>query len=374
MSADTSTDKQATQPTTLFPLLADPIGYQACPWDLAENDERRAYWLKLFRDHYVGCLELALNDALDRGVARDVAEAQVAQAKASFGAYLGHVEAEPSAFGRLTILLICEARERSLRRAGIPDPYRLDKERENETALALLPGVLAEIDALNGADRIERIMRGVFAGNIFDLGAVDTTAMFKDGKMDFHHTLGKLKPRPWFVDHFDAWRDRWLSGEPYNCAVMFVDNAGPDVLLGMVPFARELLRTGTGVVMAANAAPALNDVTHEELTVLIDRIAGFDPVIAEALKTGQLELVTSGNGAPLIDLRKVNPDLADAVYRRDVDLCIIQGMGRAIETNFDAEFNCDTLKLAMIKDLGVGEAMGASLYDLVLRFDQIEED
>lgn len=374
MSADTTTDKQAAQPTTIFPLLADPMGYVASPWDLSENDTRRAYWLKLFRDHYTRLLELAIADALDRGVAKDVAEAQAAQARAAFGAYLQHIEAEPQAFGRLTILTICEARERTLRKAGIPDPYRLDKERENETALALLPSVLAEIDALDGAARVERVMRGVFAGNIFDLGAITTIQLFKDGKVDFRHTLSKLKPRPWFVDGLDAWQERFLNKEPYKCAVMFVDNAGPDVLLGMLPFARELLRAGTGVILTANATPTLNDVTHDELTVLIDTIAGKDALIGDSLKSGQLELITSGNGAPLIDLRRVNPDLAEAIYRRDVDLCVIEGMGRAIETNFDAAFTCDTLKLAMIKDLGVAEAMGSELYDLVLRFDQVEED
>lgn len=362
------------RPAAVFPLLADPIGYVACPWDLAENDERLAYWLKLFRDHYVRLLELAIAEAMDRGVSRDVAESQVAQARAAFGAYLRHVEAEPDAFGRLTILRLCEARERTLRKAGIPDPYRLDKERENETAMAMLPSVLAEIDALDGAERIERVMRGVFAGNIFDLGATTTIELFKHGRVDFRHTLGKLKPRPWFVDHLDAWSGRWLHGGPYKCAVMFVDNAGPDVLLGMIPFARELLRAGTGVILTANATPTLNDVTHDELKALTEKIAGTDAWIGRALKSGQLELITSGNGAPLIDLRRVNPDLAEAIYRRDVDLCVIEGMGRAIETNFDAVFTCDTLKLAMVKDLGVAEAMGAGLYDLVLRFDQAEED
>ena len=34
---------------------------------------------------------------------------------------------------------------------------------------------------------------------------------------------------------------------PYQRAVMFVDNAGADVVLGMIPFARELLRMGAEV-------------------------------------------------------------------------------------------------------------------------------
>ena len=34
---------------------------------------------------------------------------------------------------------------------------------------------------------------------------------------------------------------------PYKRVIMFVDNAGADVVLGMLPFARELLRMGSEV-------------------------------------------------------------------------------------------------------------------------------
>ncbi len=368
---DTLSTQEAEDQTVAFPLLADPEGYVACTLNLCDSDAGRAYWLKLFRDHYVDMLERALADALDRGVAREEALTQVAHARASFGAYLKHLEAEPEAFGRVTVLAMCEARERSLRQAGIPDPYRLAKQQENRIAMALAPAVFAQIDALNGAERIERVMRGVFAGNIFDLGAVKTNEMFKGDSVDFHDILSKLKDRPWFYDNLDALCDRWLNGPAYHCAVVFVDNAGPDVLLGMIPFVRELLRSGTGVILTANTTPSLNDVTHEELTGLIDTIAASDAIIGGALKTGHLELIASGNKVPLIDLIKVSPDLADAVTRRGVDLCVIEGMGRAIETNYHARFTCDTLKLAMIKDQGVGHELDAKMFDLVLRYDQV---
>ena len=42
---------------------------------------------------------------------------------------------------------------------------------ENASALSLLPGVLAELDAVaDPAARWEQVLRGCFAGNIFDLG------------------------------------------------------------------------------------------------------------------------------------------------------------------------------------------------------------
>jgi hypothetical protein len=38
-----------------------------------------------------------------------------------------------------------------------------------------------------------------------------------------------------------------FQSHTYSKALLFVDNAGADVLLGMVPFARELLKRGTKV-------------------------------------------------------------------------------------------------------------------------------
>ena len=39
------------------------------------------------------------------------------------------------------------------------------------------------------------------------------------------------------------------------------------LLAGMIPLARELIKNGTFVVLAANEVPALNDITAPELEV-----------------------------------------------------------------------------------------------------------
>lgn len=54
------------------------------------------------------------------------------------------------------------------------------------------------------------------------------------------------------MDDFDALKERMLgSGDnkprPHKRALLFVDNSGADVVLGMLPLARELLRRGTEV-------------------------------------------------------------------------------------------------------------------------------
>lgn len=56
------------------------------------------------------------------------------------------------------------------------------------------------------------------------------------------------------MDDFDTFKERIFgSGDkkprPYKRALVFVDNSGADVVLGMLPLARELLRRGTEVSM-----------------------------------------------------------------------------------------------------------------------------
>ena len=203
------------------------------------------------------------------------------------------------------------------------------------------------------------------------MGAERTQKMFEDGTVDFASVRAKLKPRPWCHDALDAWSAR-LRDKPYQAAVLFVDNAGPDVVLGMIPLARYLLQQGTTVVLSANTEPALNDVTHGELVGLIDRVTLFDQAIRDALETKQLRLVESGNWAPLMDLTKVSPQLAAVCGTLPIDLVVLEGMGRSMESNPDCKLTCDCLRLAMVKDLGVAEAFDAELFDLVMRYEQVD--
>lgn len=355
----------------IFPLLADPGGYRACSHDLRDNKESRTYWINLFRSHFPKLLAEAVLEALDRGVAKDIITKQTDGASRRFEAYLAAVEKEPGKFGRLDIIEICRVREAELRKAGIDDAYRLVKQRENEASLKVLPNLLAELDAIPLAERRLRIMEGIFAGNIFDLGATATAALFEKGaSVDFHSIRSKLAPRPWLIDDLDAWMNRWSNGPRHQCAILFVDNAGSDIVLGMIPFARELLRQGTSVILAANATPSLNDITIDELAAIVTRVIGSDPIMRKALANGKLELVSSGNGLPLIDLTHVCEQLCDLAIDKRVDLVVLEGMGRGVESNLHAPFTCDVIKIAMIKDKGVADMLGGKIYDLVMRFEQ----
>ena len=51
------------------------------------------------------------------------------------------------------------------------------------------------------------------------------------------------------MDDFDDWKSRRdVSNIPYKCAAIFCDNSGADIILGVFPFARDLLKSGTKVV------------------------------------------------------------------------------------------------------------------------------
>ena len=214
-------------------------------------------------------------------------------------------------------------------------------------------------------------MRGVFAGNIFDLGATQTSKMHADGKMGFHETLGKLKARPWLFDDFDAWAKAFNEKGKYKAAAVFVDNAGCDVVLGMIPLVREMLKKGMSVLMVANTYPSLNDIIKSELEQLIMATARFDKITRVALSDYKLRLIGSGNDAPLIDFKGISGDLNKEIEELGVDLLVLEGMGRSIETNLHAKFKCDTLKIAMVKDQGCAQAMGGELFDLMLKFESV---
>ncbi len=345
-----------------LPLLAEPDGYRANTLDLLEDGATRDYWIQVFVDHLPSLVRHAVGSEGGSDDARRRAE----ELARRFGAELAELRANPARRGRLDILMICRLRERHLRDLGFADPYAPVKTAENAAALGLLPGVLDELDAMADEARLEALVRGVFAGNKFDLGATATNTDFDAGGFSFHDARRRIEDRPWLIDDFDALRRRWSAG-PHRKAVVFVDNAGADVTLGMVPFIRELLRRRTRVIVTANTHPALNDITHAELGPHLESVAAVDRVTADALADGRLTRIASGNDAPLIDLKRVNPELAKQAA--DADLLVLEGMGRAVETNLHAALACDALKLAMVKERQLATMLGGKLYDCVCKFE-----
>ena len=53
----------------------------------------------------------------------------------------------------------------------------------------------------------------------------------------------------------------------------------------------------------------------------------------------------SGQSSACLDLARLNWSLVDTMIQRKVDLIVLEGMGRAVHTNYYANFNCECLKV-----------------------------
>jgi len=56
------------------------------------------------------------------------------------------------------------------------------------------------------------------------------------------------------------------------------------------------------VILCANSKPALNDVTHGELVLLLEQAALLDKDLARALDEARLCVMDSGQASPCLDL------------------------------------------------------------------------
>jgi type II pantothenate kinase len=294
--------------------------------------------------------------------------------RADFVALLHAIRADPHSVDPLDLLVLDQLRQDKLIAHGLPDPFQKTKARENDASLPLYPRVVAELDSHpDPRERLLLAVEGVFAGNIFDLGAGATTRMFSHESPDFFKVRQELGgKRPWLVDHFDALADAvlapTLSGAPRHRQVLFFcDNAGSDFILGVMPFCRLLAQRGSRVILAANRLPALNDMTVAEVKSLLPRLQAVDPLLDNLVKNGRILAIDSGGTAPLIDLRLVSDEVN--AHAPATDLLILEGMGRGLESNFEATLTCDALKLAMIKEEIVAVRHGGKNFDTICRFD-----
>ncbi|KAK4401304.1 Damage-control phosphatase [Sesamum angolense] len=297
--------------------------------------------------------------------------------------------------------LLCQLREQVLREVGFRDIFKKVKEEENAKAISLFQDVVRLNDAIDDeAKRVENLIRGSLPATYLILaqlryvillaGCVQLELMLlgllssiisassyedmleelelfaKDG-MSFQASCQNLVPRPWVIDDLDNFISKW-GRKSWKKAIIFVDNSGADIILGILPFARELLRHSVQVVLAANDLPSINDVTYDELIEIIAKLKDENGKLF-GVDASNLLIVNSGNDLPVIDLSRVSQELA--YLASDADLVILEGMGRGIETNLYAQFRCDSMKIAMVKHPEVAQFLGGRLQELRCRLNCI---
>ncbi|MBO8589923.1 DUF89 family protein, partial [Staphylococcus aureus] len=81
------------------------------------------------------------------------------------------------------------------------------KDDENAKAIPLFKEVVQLNDAIeDGSKRLESLIRGIFAGNIFDLGSARLAEAFTKDGTSFLASCQSLVSRPWVVDDFDLFK------------------------------------------------------------------------------------------------------------------------------------------------------------------------
>ncbi|XP_046852774.1 4'-phosphopantetheine phosphatase-like isoform X2 [Xenia sp. Carnegie-2017] len=345
-----------------FPLLYHPSKYRPDTEDLTADEAAREYWLDCFESGLHMVVSRAIESQSEQPDVKDRAE----QFENKYLQRLKVLRKKPFAYGNLTVRSLLDTREQFLNEFQFSDPYATVKQKENEAALLSLPQRLAKLDKLSGYEKQFEIIEGILAGNVFDWGAKEVVKLMMNGNFEFETARNNLLARPnWLHDNVDEWIER-LKGRPHRKAVMFVDNSGMDIVLGVFPFVKELLCRGTKVILAANSLPALNDVTYGELQIITEKVAAICPDIKSAVDEKRLILMESGNFSPCLDLRRIDTVLAEA--SSDADLVILEGMGRAIHTNYDALFTCESLKMAVIKNKWLAKRLNGEMYSVVFQY------
>jgi uncharacterized protein with ATP-grasp and redox domains len=342
-------------------------------WDLASSPDLVVHWTEIFRANGAYVREVLASD----GDARE--QAGAARVFAILEGLLRELEAGTAADRIRTVHEVTLVRERLLRASGIPDPYRRLKERE--AALWFDPGcaALERAWALGGEtgsrEALAELLGDLLAGNLFDLGSHSTQQAFRNGTLD--PAAARLRFRAEaqrLLARFEAEalalllpRPRPLEDPPEGRMLLFADNAGADFLTGALPAAVFFARRWE-VLLVVNSEPASSDITIAEARELWTRLAArAGSPLTRLGGAGRLRLVPSGTGSPGIDLRHVGEELSRAA--QGVRWFLIEGQGRAIETNWSTRFRVPVLRAALAKDTRVAAEISAPPGSALLRWE-----
>jgi type II pantothenate kinase len=98
----------------------------------------------------------------------------------------------------------------------------------------------------------------------------------------------------------------------------------------------------------------------------VRRLAAQDGDLEVLIRAGMMEVASNGSRVPLLDLRQVPEELNEAAA--DADLVVLVGMGRAVETNLNAAFKVDSLRLALLKNPRIAQRLGGDVFDCVCKY------
>lgn len=350
------------------PLLLDNETYLPDTIDLLNDKEAINYWLP--------CLEEMAKKFVNKvPYLYPHDKTALERAKYSwqkFHELIERIKYNPQQFKPLSIRTLLEFNEDNLRKNNFDDPWLLQKQNETIAAFTQYEDRINFVDSVeNFYLKWEELSKGLVAGNLFDWGAKAIAEILEEcNGFGLTNAMQKIQQRPWFHDDLDRWISK-LEKKPYVKAVIFIDNAGVDFVLGVLPLTRELLKQGTSIILTANSGPALNDVTFDDLKVYLKSAEQKCDVIKDAIANNRLIGLENGQNGPCLDLRSLHADLCTEM--QTADLLILEGMGRAVHTNLKAKFKVDCLKLAVLKNEWLAKNLGAQQFSVIFQYDPAPE-
>ncbi len=133
------------------------------------------------------------------------------------------------------------------------------------------------------------------------------------------------------------------------------------------------------MILGVNSKPAINDITYAEMLVVVKKACFLNSALREAYYDSKtLTVIETGSASPCLDLSRIQVDVAQLICHNEVDLIILEGMGRAIHTNYNAKFKCDSLKIAVLKNVWLAEKFGLvndkDKFPIIFKYERINNN
>ncbi|KAI8892948.1 fumble-domain-containing protein [Globomyces pollinis-pini] len=343
-----------------FPLLKDLESYNPDTSNLSDP-ALQSYWIDLLDVNLKYLVDIAVQKNSD-------AETRASMFESMYRHHLTALRSKPNAYGPLTVRSLLLLREQCLREMGFNDIFRGVKEAENAAAIKGFVPLITKLDLLEPAQLVDTLLDNIMAGGnhtTINPRSSEIQVMLEKGELDFLSAKAKIGFN-FKLNDKEKFRNRLLT-HAYKKTIIFVDNSGADLIFGILPFVRYLLKRGTHVTIAANTHPSVNDVTASELKQIVNEISKLDSIFEIAITTDMLAIVPTGSGSPCLDFSRISEEVCAASHQ--VDLVIVEGMGRAIHTNFHCRFNVESVKVGVFKNPQIAKELNANMYDGLLLYE-----
>ena len=223
---------------------------------------------------------------------------------------------------------------------GNLNPYRHDKLKARQTALALLP------EFWNN-DWLRRL-KLVVTGNIVDYNSERVMKRLKANPGYFSEVLRAAVEAPFAIDCYQIFREKVIDATPQEILWM-ADNDG-EVIFD-IAFIQDLVECGHRITVVGKAENASNDVSLADLHEIVDYPQFRE--LRSAIGKGAVRLMSSGAKTIGTNLYHGTPEFFNALL--EADFVISKGQGNFFTT---PGWKKDTFYLLLSKGLTAEQSTG----------------